>query len=60
MKVVKVLSLEQTEMDLLINSGKLLVEIQKGLQDGSIEELNSTVVDVVRALKDVITMIVPQ
>ena len=60
MKVVKVLSLEQPEMDLLINSGKLLVEIQKGLQDGSIEELNSTVVDVVRALKDVITMIVPQ
>jgi hypothetical protein len=60
MKVVKVVSLEQPEMDLLINSGKLLVEIQKGLQDGSIEELNSTVVDVVRALKDVITMIVPQ
>ena len=60
MKVVKVVSLEQSEMDLLINSGKLLVEIQKGLQDGSIEELNSTVVDVVRALKDVITMIVPQ
>jgi hypothetical protein len=60
MKVVKVVSLEQPEMDLLINSGKLLVEIQKGLQDGSIEELNSTVVDVIRALKDVITMIVPQ
>lgn len=60
MKVVKVVSLEQPEMDLLINSGKLLVEIQKGLQDGSIEELNITVVDVVRALKDVITMIVPQ
>ena len=60
MKVVKVVSLEQPEIDLLINSGKLLVEIQKGLQDGSIEELNSTVVDVVRALKDVITMIVPQ
>ena len=60
MKVVKVVSLEQPEMDLLINSGKLLVEIQKGLQDGSIEELNSTVIDVVRALKDVITMIVPQ
>ena len=60
MKVVKIVSLEQPEMDLLINSGKLLVEIQKGLQDGSIEELNSTVVDVVRALKDVITMIVPQ
>lgn len=60
MKVVKVVSLEQPEMDLLINSGKLLVEIQKGLQDGSIEELNGTVVDVVRALKDVITMIVPQ
>ena len=60
MKVVKVVSLEQPEMDLLINSGKLLVEIQKGLQDGNIEELNSTVVDVVRALKDVITMIVPQ
>ena len=60
MKVVKVVSLEQPEMDLLINSGKLLVEIQKGLQDGSIEELNSTVIDLVRALKDVITMIVPQ
>jgi hypothetical protein len=60
MKVIKVVSLEQPEMDLLINSGKVLVEIQKGLQDGSIEELNSTVVDVVRALKDVITMIVPQ
>ena len=60
MTIKKVVSLEQPEMDLLINSGKLLVELQKGLQDGSIEELNSTALDVIKALKDVITMIVPQ
>lgn len=54
MEIKKVVSLGQTEVELLINSGKLLRELSDGLADGSIDELSVETTNLLNALRDVL------
>jgi hypothetical protein len=54
MEIKKVVNLGVNEVDLLVNSGKLIREISNGLTDGSIDELSTETTNLLVALKDVL------
>jgi hypothetical protein len=60
MEIKKVANLGQTEVELLVNSGKLLREISNGLTDGTIDELSEETANLLNALKEVINTVIPQ
>lgn len=60
MEIKKVANLGQTEIELLVNSGKLLREVSNGLADGTIDELGTESMNLLNALKEVLTAIIPE
>lgn len=60
MDIKKVANLGQTEVELLVNSGKLLREISNGLEDGSIDELGTESMNLLNALKEVLGTIISE
>ena len=60
MEIKKVANLGQTEIELLVNSGKLLREVNNGLADGTIDELGSESMNLLNALKEILTVIIPE
>lgn len=54
MEIKKVVNLGVNEVDLLVNSGKIIREISNGLTDGSIDELSTETTNLLVALKDVL------
>jgi hypothetical protein len=60
MEIKKVANLGQTEIELLVNSGKLLREVSNGLADGTIDELGSESMNLLNALKEILTVIIPE
>ena len=60
MEIKKVANLGQTEVELLVNSGKLLREISNGLTDGSIDELGAESINLLNALKEVLGAIIAE
>jgi hypothetical protein len=58
MEIKKVANLGQTEVELLVNSGKLLREVSDGLKEGSIDELGAESMNLLAALKEVICAII--
>lgn len=60
MEIKKVANLGQTEIELLVNSGKLLREVGNGLADGTIDELGSESMNLLNALKEILTVIIPE
>lgn len=60
MEIKKVANLGQTEIELLINSGKLLREVSNGLADGTIDELGTESMNLLNALKEILTVIIPE
>ena len=60
MEIKKVANLGQTEVELLVNSGKLLREISNGLTDGSIDELGAESINLLNALKEVLDTIISE
>ena len=54
MEIKKVVNLGSTEIELLMNSGKLIREISNGLWDGAIDELSAETTNLLVALKDVL------
>ena len=60
MEIKKVANLGQTEVELLVNSGKLLREISNGLEDGSIDELGTESMNLLNALKEVLSTIISE
>lgn len=58
MEIKKVANLGQTEVELLVNSGKLLREVSNGLKNGEIDELGVESMDLLTALKDVLGTII--
>jgi hypothetical protein len=58
MEIKKVANLGQTEVELLVNSGKLLREVSNGLKNGEIDELGAESMDLLTALKDVLGTII--
>lgn len=54
MEIKKVVNLGVNEVDLLVNSGKLIREISNGLTNGSIDELSTETTNLLVALKDVL------
>ena len=54
MEIKKVVSLGETEVELLINSGKLLRELSDGLADGAIDELSAETTNLLNALQEVL------
>ena len=58
MDIKKVVSLGQSEVELLVNSGKLLRELSNGLTDGTIDEVSVDTADLLKALKEVIDTII--
>lgn len=60
MEIKKVANLGQTEVELLVNSGKLLREVSNGLADGTIDELGSESMNLLNALKEILTVIIPE
>ena len=54
MEIKKVVSLGEIEVELLMNSGKLLRAISDGLADGSIDELSTETTNLLNALQDVL------
>ena len=58
MEIKKVANLGQTEIELLVNSGKLLREVSNGLKNGEIDELGVESMDLLTALKDVLGTII--
>lgn len=57
MEIKKVVSLGATEVELLMNSGKLLRAISDGLADGSIDELSTETTNLLNALQDVLNTV---
>ena len=49
MEIKKVANLGQTEVELLVNSGKLLREVSNGLADGTIDELGTESMNLLNA-----------
>lgn len=60
MEIKKVANLGQTEVELLVNSGKLLREVSNGLADGTIDELGTESMNLLKALKEILTVIIPE
>jgi hypothetical protein len=60
MEIKKVANLGQTEVELLVNSGKLLREVSNGLADGTIDELGTESMNLLNALKEILTVIIPE
>lgn len=58
MEIKKVANLGQTEVELLVNSGKLLREVSNGLKNGEIDELGVESMDLLTALRDVLGTII--
>ena len=58
MEIKKVANLGQTEVELLVNSGKLLREVSNGLKDGEIDELGAETMSLLTALKEVLDTII--
>jgi hypothetical protein len=58
MEIKKVVSLGQTEVENLINVGKLLREVSNGLSDGTIDELSAETANLLKAVKEVIDSII--
>lgn len=58
MEIKKVANLGQAEVELLVNSGKLLREVSNGLKNGEIDELGAESMDLLTALKDVLGTII--
>jgi hypothetical protein len=58
MEIKKVANLGQTEVELLVNSGKLLREVSNGLKDGEIDELGVDSMNLLTALKEVLDTII--
>lgn len=58
MEIKKVANLGQTEVELLVNSGKLLREVSNGLKNSEIDELGAESMDLLTALKDVLGTII--
>ncbi len=58
MEIKKVANLGQTEVELLVNSGKLLREVSNGLKDGEIDELGAESMSLLTALKEVLDTII--
>ena len=54
MEIKKVVSLGTAEVELLMNSGKLIKELSNGLADGSIDELSAETTNLLTALKEVL------
>ena len=54
MEIKKVVTLGSNEVELLMNSGKLIREVSNGLRDGSIDELSAETTNLLVALKDVL------
>jgi hypothetical protein len=54
MEIKKVVSLGAAEVELLVNSGKLIRELSNGLADGSIDELSAETTNLLKAVKDVL------
>lgn len=60
MEIKKVANLGQTEVELLVNSGKLLREVSNGLKDGEIDELGVDSMNLLIALKEVLDTIIAE
>ena len=60
MDIKKVANLGQTEVELLVNSGKLLREVSNGLNDGEIDELGADSMNLLIALKEVLDTIIAE
>jgi hypothetical protein len=60
MEIKKVLHLSANEAELLVNSGKLLREISNGISEGTIDELSTDTANLLKALKEVISTIIPE
>ena len=58
MEIKKVANLGQTEVELLVNAGKLLREVSNGLKNGEIDELGVESIDLLTELKDVLGTII--
>ena len=54
MEIKKVVSLGTAEVELLMNSGKLIKELSNGKADGSIDELSTETTNLLTALKEVL------
>ena len=54
MEIKKVVSLGTAEVELLVNSGKLIRELSNGKADGSIDELSTETTNLLTALKEVL------
>lgn len=57
MKIKKVAHLGDSEVEILINSGKILRELSDGLSNSTIDELSSEAINLLNALKDVLNSI---
>jgi hypothetical protein len=60
MDIKKVANLGQTEVELLVNSGKLLREVSDGLTSGTIDELGTESMSLLKALKEVLDTIISE
>lgn len=60
MEIKKVANLGQTEVELLVNSGKLLREVSDSLADGTIDELGAESMNLLNALKEVLGAIIAE
>jgi hypothetical protein len=60
MDIKKVANLGQTEVELLVNSGKLLREVSDGLTSGTIDELGAESMSLLKALKEVLDTIISE
>lgn len=57
MEIKKVAHLGESEVEVLINSGKILRELSDGLANSVIDELSSDTINLLNALKDVLNSI---
>ena len=57
MEIKKVAHLGEHEVEVLVNSGKILRELSDGLSNSVIDELSSDTINLLNALKDVLNSI---
>ena len=57
MEIKKVARLGEPEVEVLINSGKILRELSDGLSNSVIDELSPETINLLNALKDVLNSI---
>lgn len=58
MEIKKVVTLGQSEIELLVNAGKLLRELSDGLASKEIDELSEDTANLLRAVKEVVSTII--